>query len=349
MFLNLKPGFWLKMDSLTHIALGACIGEAVLSRKVGKKALLLGAVAQSLPDIDVVASLWLQPAANLLVHRGITHSLLFGFIAAVLLSLLARKMLRVQHIPIADLFFFFCIQVWLHDLLDTCNAYGTGLFEPFSHQRFSINLLYVIDPFFSVSLVIAFIVLIILRSKNPVRNKWMLAGLIPCCMYFLFAVFNKISVSEQVKKWLLSERIPHRSFITTPTPFNTLLWYNIAAADSGYFVGYRSVFDKKSSPVHFVYYKKNEQLLQQINKNRSVKELLRFADNYFTVSGKEDSLVLNVLRFGQVFGWSNSKAHFAFQYFLNPSYDNSLVVQRERFKGWNRKTLTGIYNRIKGK
>jgi len=56
-----------------------------------------------------------------------------------------------------------------------------------------------------------------------------------------------------------------------------------------------------------------------------------------------------VLRFGQVAGWENPKANFAFQYFLNPSYNNTLVVQRGRFKGWNKKKLIALYDRIKGK
>jgi len=79
------------MDSITHIALGACLGEAALSKQAGKKALILGAIAQSLPDIDVAASLWLHPTENLLVHRGFTHSLLFGAVAAVMLSFIVRK------------------------------------------------------------------------------------------------------------------------------------------------------------------------------------------------------------------------------------------------------------------
>ena len=53
------------MDSLTHIALGACIGEAFFERGFGKKAMIWGALAQSIPDIDFVASLWLGPAENL--------------------------------------------------------------------------------------------------------------------------------------------------------------------------------------------------------------------------------------------------------------------------------------------
>ena len=42
------------MDSLTHIVLGAAIGEAMLGKKIGKKGILWGALAASLPDIDVL-------------------------------------------------------------------------------------------------------------------------------------------------------------------------------------------------------------------------------------------------------------------------------------------------------
>ena len=52
------------MDSLTHIVLGAAIGELMAGRKLGKKALLIGAIANSLPDIDFVASFWLDPARD---------------------------------------------------------------------------------------------------------------------------------------------------------------------------------------------------------------------------------------------------------------------------------------------
>ena len=45
------------MDSITHIALGACMGEAFLDRKLGKKAMLWGALAQSIPDITSIERL----------------------------------------------------------------------------------------------------------------------------------------------------------------------------------------------------------------------------------------------------------------------------------------------------
>ncbi len=54
------------MDSITHIVLGATIGELVAGRRLGKQAMLLGAIAQSLPDIDFVASFWSDTAHDVL-------------------------------------------------------------------------------------------------------------------------------------------------------------------------------------------------------------------------------------------------------------------------------------------
>ncbi|HEY6901521.1 MAG TPA: metal-dependent hydrolase, partial [Puia sp.] len=67
----------LEMDSITHIVLGATVGEALAGRKLGKRAMLLGAIANSFPDIDFIGSFWMGTARDVWTHRGITHSILF--------------------------------------------------------------------------------------------------------------------------------------------------------------------------------------------------------------------------------------------------------------------------------
>jgi len=79
------------MDSITHIALGACIGELFVGGKVGRKAMLWGAVAQSFPDIDFIAGFWMDTTDELLAHRGFTHSLLFAALLTPILALLAER------------------------------------------------------------------------------------------------------------------------------------------------------------------------------------------------------------------------------------------------------------------
>ena len=42
------------MDSLSQLVLGAAVGEAVLGRKLGNKAILWGAIGGTIPDLDVL-------------------------------------------------------------------------------------------------------------------------------------------------------------------------------------------------------------------------------------------------------------------------------------------------------
>lgn len=74
------------MDSITHIVVGATTGYLIAGKKYGKKAMIWGALAGSLPDIDVVSAMWLNPADRLLAHRGFTHSILFMLLISPVLA-----------------------------------------------------------------------------------------------------------------------------------------------------------------------------------------------------------------------------------------------------------------------
>ena len=63
------------MDSLTQITLGAAAGELALGRMVGNKAIFWGAVAGTIPDLDVVFSPFLNDIEKLVYHRGFSHAL----------------------------------------------------------------------------------------------------------------------------------------------------------------------------------------------------------------------------------------------------------------------------------
>ena len=159
------------MDSITHIAIGACLGEAFLDRKLGRKALLWGALAQSAPDIDFLASFWMNTSSNLLAHRGFTHSFLFVALISVFLALLAERWHRPHNISFRKWLQFFAGVIFMHVFIDAFNNYGTGWFEPFSHKRVSFNAIYVADPFFSIWPGIALVLLIVLKQTSKQRKK----------------------------------------------------------------------------------------------------------------------------------------------------------------------------------
>ena len=335
------------MDSLTHIVLGACVGEAFFEKGFGKKAMLWGALAQSIPDVDFIAAAWLSTTENLLAHRGFTHSVLFAVLIIPLFALTADKVHRPHNIKFKTWLLFFGTEVFLHLLLDGFNNYGVGWFEPFSHVRFSFNTIYVADPFFSIWPGIAFVVLLLLNSHSSKRKFWWRSGIIVPFLYMLYCGFNKAKINSDVKEIFASQNIPHEKYFTTPAPLQNWLWFVVSGNDNGYYVGYRSVFDSKKE-ITFQYFPKNDSLLNDVTEKEDVQNLINFSQQFYTVEKLNDTLLFNDLRFGQIIGWQNPKEQFAFHYYLQYPDENKMVVQRGRFAKWNWEVVKSFYRRAKG-
>lgn len=79
------------MDSLTQIILGAAVGEVCLGKRIGNRAMLWGAIAGTIPDLDVISNLWLTPLQGLVAHRGITHSLFFAIVFSFIIAWLVKR------------------------------------------------------------------------------------------------------------------------------------------------------------------------------------------------------------------------------------------------------------------
>ncbi len=82
------------MDSLTQIVLGAAVGEIALGRKIGNRAIVWGAIGGTIPDLDVLANLFMTELDALIVHRGITHSIFFSVVAPVFFAWLLSQLYR---------------------------------------------------------------------------------------------------------------------------------------------------------------------------------------------------------------------------------------------------------------
>lgn len=335
------------MDSLTHIALGACMGEAFAGRTVGKKAMIWGIVAQSIPDIDFLAALWLPMADNLLAHRGFTHSILFALIITPMMAGMAYRLHRPHNISFGRWCAFIGAVVLGHIFIDAFNNYGVGWFEPFSHKRISFNSIYVVDPFFSIIPGIALILLLSLRRKNRLRKKIWKLGLILPAFYLVYSLANKWYVTHEAKQILAAQHIPYHRLLSTPAPLQTWLWFIVAEQDSGFLTTYRSVMDDhKKMDLH--YFAKNTHLKTLAPADAPLPQLIRFSQGWYCFEKRSDTLLFNDLRFGQVTGWQRPDHGFAFYYFLQPPLDNLLAVQRGRFANWNKKTFWGLLKRVQG-
>jgi inner membrane protein len=323
------------------------MGEAFAGKTVGKKAMLWGALGQSFPDIDFISSFWMNTPSHLLAHRGFTHSLLFCVLVTPIMALIAERIHRPHDIPLKKWILFFSSVIFIHIFIDAFNNYGVGWFEPFSHQRISFNAVYVADPFFSIWPGIACIMLIYLKGRQVNRKKWWQLGLGLSALYLTYCLFNKNKIDGDVKDILLKQQINYTRYFSTPAPLQNWLWYVVAGTDSGYQVGFRSLFDSKKE-INFQYFPRNDSLLKQISDHESLQQLIRFSQQFYTVEKWSDTLIFNDLRFGQILGWQNAKGKFVFHYYLQHPSDNNLVIQRGRFEGWNWNTAKFLLQRVKG-
>jgi inner membrane protein len=335
------------LDSLTHIVLGACIGEAIAGKKLGKRAMLAGAVAQSIPDVDFLSTFWLRDAGDIIGHRGFTHSILFGILATIFLSWIARTVFRGNGVPWKTWFLLIGVNVATHLFIDGFNAYGVGWLEPFSHKRFSFHVLFVADPFFSFWPFLGFMALLVLRQRSSRRKLWWKLGIGISTVYLLYATVNKLIVQADVRRNLAAQHIAADNYIVTPTPFNSWLWFVAAKDKGGYYISHRSVFDKKEG-IRFMYFPQNDSLQKEVKNQKELGNMIRFADHFYTLERKTDTIQINVLRFGQIVGWYDPEESFTFYYYFDHPGSNKIVAQRGRFKRWNRETILALWRRVKG-
>jgi inner membrane protein len=335
------------LDTLTHIVLGSCIGEAIAGKQLGKKALILGALAQNLPDIDFVASFWLPVSADVVAHRGITHSFLFLLLVSPALAWLSERLFKRSGMPFGRWWLFWGLQGFIHLFVDAFNAYGTGWFEPFSHYRVSFNSMYVADPLFSIWPAVTMIALLLLRKQDARRMRWVQVALAISGFYLLLGVVFKTIIDQRVERDMAAQHIGYKRYFTTPTPLNNLLWYIVAEDDSGFHVGYSAVGDQ-AMPISYHYKPRNEGLLGAPAYATDEARLKRFADGYYTAEMWHDTLVFNVLRFGEILGWETAQPKSSFYYFLQYPDANKMIVQRGRFAGWDKAAIRRYWLRMKG-
>jgi len=332
------------LDSVTHIVCGVCIGQAIMGKKADKRVLFIGALAQSLPDIDALSSIWLKTPADLLAHRGITHSILFCLLAALVFAYTSAGIFKNQAISLNRWFWLWVIELFTHIFLDACTAYGTGWWEPFSHTRVSFNLLYVADPLFSVFTFLGCVYLFISSNSPKARQSVAWVALASTMLYIGCSIANKAIVDKKASWAFALQHKNVQRYFTTPTPLNNLLWFAVGQTDSGFYTGYFSVFDTHIEKMRYV--ERQQQLIPQLDKNMAL--LQQFSEDYYTLEHWHDTLVFNDLRFGDMAGWYFADPHFVFHYYMNLPDANDAIVQRGRFAHWDKPVWSAFIQRIKG-
>mgnify|MGYP002623484681 CR=1 FL=1 len=166
------------MDPLTQGALGAALPQAVRPKAHAGVAGALGAAAGMAADLDVLIRSEADPLMFLEYHRQFTHALIFipagGLLCALALNWTLGRRWRLSF---AQTLLFCTLGYATHALLDTCTSYGTMLLWPFSKERFSLSIVSIIDPLFTVPILVLVVLAGLRRKPALARIALVWAGL----------------------------------------------------------------------------------------------------------------------------------------------------------------------------
>ena len=331
------------MDSLTQIILGAAVGEAVLGKKIGNKAMLYGAIAGTIPDLDVLSAFFTDKVTALEIHRGFTHSILFSALFAPILAFIVVKF--EKHKNFKDWFWLFFWTFVTHPILDAQTTWGTQLFWPLD-IRLAFKNIFVVDPLYTVPFLVFLLLAMRQKKGDKKRRFYNNLGIIFSSFYLLLTLVLKgISYRNFVKE-LDEQNIIYTDIKTKPAPLNTLLWTANVKTENAYLIGHSSFLDTK--PIAFSSYPKNHHLLGDLAKHPKVKRMIAISKGWYTINKKNNILYFNDLRFGALSLKPNAQ-NFVFKYKIEVDVNGTPFFKEEpKEKTDAKKLLSELWIRIKG-
>ncbi|HEX8408891.1 MAG TPA: metal-dependent hydrolase [Thermoanaerobaculia bacterium] len=210
------------MDPLTHALAGATLAWAATGARLGRRAIVIGAAAALLPDVDVLIRSAADPLLAIEHHRGFTHSLLFVPIGGVIAAMPFAARTQRRWAALAGI-----LAYASHSFLDAATTYGTQLFWPFSRTRVGLDVISIIDPIFTLIVLTGVIAAFASRRRIAVITltlaiAWLATGFVQ----------RERATATQARIALHRGDPVHRAAVF-PTIGNTLVWRSIYATTNG--------------------------------------------------------------------------------------------------------------------
>jgi inner membrane protein len=292
--IGFKPRFLEShLDSVSQVVLGAAACHAVTGKTLGRKSLYLGAVLGTLPDLDVFIQ-YGNAVSNFTYHRGFSHSLLVLTAVSPIIWFLLRRFNAFKTIGSGRLLLGIWLALITHPLLDGFTVYGTQLFWPLPRVPESWASVFIIDPLYTVPLLITGLWALFKRPKLAILS---IAGLCISSAYLAWSMSAKYMVVQHMRQELARQNIPYQQMKVTPERYNTLFWRGIVMDKENYYETRASVF-QRSGPLRFNAYRHNKNWLDKLPNNWAAHRLAWFTGGFYRMSDRENMIVVSDLRMG---------------------------------------------------
>ena len=282
------------MDPLSQAALGASLSQSFAKdRSKQFSALIVGLLAGMAPDLDVFIRSENDPLLFLEFHRQFTHSLIFIPLGALLCAFVFYPFAK-KRLSFVQVYFFSILAYATHGLLDACTSYGTQLFWPFSSERIAWNTVSIMDPLFTLPLIVFILFAVIKKDARYARFGFAYAVLFLC-----LGVIQKQRAEEAVYE-LAHERGHNieRMYIK-PSFGNRHVWKLIYEYDNRYYVdAVKLVWQRKfitGSSIQKLNVKRDFPWLPENSQQAKDIERFRwFSNDFLAVSVEDNNLITDV-------------------------------------------------------
>jgi len=226
------------MDPITHGLSGAILSRTGFYQRFGRFATIILVIAALIPDIDHISLRLAGPLAYLKYHRGFTHSLMGSFVIAAVMAGAAYSIKHVrEQLPhglhgYGILFALSLLGIYTHIFLDLITSYGTQIFFPFSTKRYSLDLVFIIDLYFTSILLIPLIIILFKKERAQIIALGSLAGIIA---YLGFTYIERSSIIEKVKADNNKLGIKSTRVEAIPLPLSPFRWSVFTEDDVRYY------------------------------------------------------------------------------------------------------------------
>lgn len=312
------------MDSVTQFALGATVGAAVLGRRVGARSgIIIGGLLGTLPDLDVFVPV-ADPVASFIGHRGATHSLIVHTLVTPLISeALVRSFAKLRNIrPLAYAAVFFCLTT--HALLDAMTVYGTRLFWPIWDEPVGLGSIFIIDPLFSLPLLIVTIWAAFLHQWTVLYGRAVTCALSLSALYLGWTVIGQQIAEARGVKHLKEWGLSAKEVLAGPTPFNSLFWRIISVDGPTYYHVYVPMFADTNKITAYQHERWSADVScwakQEASGNSATTMLMDFSDKFYQITRNGVDVVVSDLRMGNY-------PQFAFR-FAVAAYTDGIISKK---------------------
>ncbi|MEZ5592925.1 MAG: metal-dependent hydrolase [Gammaproteobacteria bacterium] len=226
------------MDPNSQAVVGSALAQSISTRATLRAAACVGALAALLPDADVLIRSDDDPLLTLDFHRHFTHALIVSPVGALIATLLTYFFVR-RRLSFVQCYLAALLGYTSAPLIDAATSYGTYLFWPFSDTRIAWNIISIIDPLFTLPL------LVLCGLAFSMRRVRLARIAVAFGIAYLGFGFIQHQRAEQAARALLDSRGQQTERLTVRPSFgNLLVWrtvyeyqgrFSVAAVNIGFF------------------------------------------------------------------------------------------------------------------